>query len=75
MAIKEMVEVQRLGSCQALIMQWISQYEEHPSPADSCGVDYSSIYSYIAALLEVSDCLLFVFFFLFLFFCKCIVMV
>ena len=52
--IKERIEVQRLGGSPAMILEWIAQFEEHPDPADCCGVDYKAIYLYISALLEVA---------------------
>lgn len=51
--VREIVEVQRLGSNPSLMAEWIANFEEHPDPASCCGVDYKSIYLYIAALLEV----------------------
>ena len=36
-----------------MILEWIAQFEEHPDPADCCGVDYKAIYLYISELFEV----------------------
>ena len=52
-AIKDIVEVQRLGSEPSNMIELIALFEKHPDPADCLGVDYQAIYFYIAALLEV----------------------
>ena len=51
--IKDCLEVKRLGDSPSLILEWIAQFEEHPDPADCCGVDYKAIYLYISELFEV----------------------
>lgn len=53
-AIRESIEVQRLANTPALMLEWIAKFEKHPSPEESCGVDYQAIYIYIADLLEVN---------------------
>jgi len=33
------------------VLEWISEYEDHPDPADAGGVDYGAIYSHMAHLM------------------------
>ena len=36
----------------SLLFEWIAEFETHPEPSQCCGVDYASIYQYLAALME-----------------------
>ena len=50
--VHDKVDVLRMNNTVSLLFEWIAEFETHPEPSRSCGVDYASIYQYLAALME-----------------------
>lgn len=50
--VQDKVDVLRMNNTVSLLFEWIAEFETHPEPSQCCGVDYASIYQYLAALME-----------------------
>ena len=50
--VHDKVDVLRMSNTVSLLFEWIAEFETHPEPSRCCGVDYASIYQYLAALME-----------------------